>query len=236
MVAAAIGERTRVLTFSDVSNTSGARMPTAALCRVARQRGIHAHVDGAQTFGAAPVSMAELGCDSYSASAQKWLMGPREAGVLYVRSERVPKVWPGVVGSGWGDGVEPAPKGARRFETMGQRNDAILAGLAAAVSFVERIGIERIGARVAELGRSMLEGIGAIGGATLVTPAAPGLSLGVVVARFQGDDGGRLYERLYREFGVIGAPTGGVRLCPHVYNTRADVERAIAAVRRAAAA
>jgi selenocysteine lyase/cysteine desulfurase len=210
-------------------------MPTQALCRVARRRGIHVPVDGAQTFGATPTSMAELGCDSYAASAQKWLMGPREAGVLYVRSDRVAKVWPGIVGSGWGDSVEPGPAGARRFETMGQRNDAILAGLAAAVSFVERIGIERIGARVQELGRMMREGIEAIPGAKLATPAAPGLSLGVVVARFAGDDRGRLYERLYREFGVIGAPTGGLRLCPHVYNTRADLQRALAAVRGAAA-
>jgi selenocysteine lyase/cysteine desulfurase len=228
-VVGAIGDRTRVLAFSDISNTSGTRVPTAALCRAARARGIWTHVDGAQTFGATRVSMREMGCDSYTASGQKWLMGPREIGVLYLRADRIRTVWPGVVGSGWGEGVE-GPAGARRFETMGQRNDATLAGLDAALAFIERIGIERIAARTEALGRRMREGLAAVPGLRLRTPTAPGTSLGVAVAAVPGGDARPLFERLYREFGVIGAPAGGLRFCPHVYNTMADLDRALDAV------
>jgi isopenicillin-N epimerase len=229
----ALTDRTRVLAFSDVSNASGIRMPSVALCRVARERGIYVHIDGAQTCGAARVSMPQLGCDSYTASSQKWLMGPCEAGVLYVRAERIPTIWPGVVGSGWGDKVEPNPKGARKFESLGQRNDAIMAGLAAALDLHDRIGIERVDARVTELGRRLRDGLAGIEGTQLVTPAAPDLYLGVIVTQFTGGVGAKVYDRLYRAHGVIGAPTGGLRLCPHVYNTLADVDRAVEAVRRA---
>ena len=228
----ALTDRTRVLAFSDLSNTSGIRMPSLELCRLARARGIYVHVDGAQTCGAARVSMPELGCDSYSASGQKWLMGPCEVGVLYVRAGRVPEIWPGIVASGWGGKVEPNPKGARKFESMGQRNDALLAGLGAALDFHERIG-DRVAPRVEELGRLLRDGLASIEGAQLVTPAAPELYLGVIVAQFPGGVGSRLYERLYRAHGVIGAPTGGLRLCPHVYTTIADVNRTVEAVRRA---
>ncbi|MGH7554476.1 MAG: aminotransferase class V-fold PLP-dependent enzyme, partial [Longimicrobiales bacterium] len=115
----ALTPRTRVLSFSDVSNSSGLRVPARELCALGRERGIHVHVDGAQTFGALVRDLHALGCDSYSASAHKWFMGPKEAGVLFVRAERVADIWPGVVGVGWGSAAETTARGARKFETLG---------------------------------------------------------------------------------------------------------------------
>ena len=48
----------------------------------------------AQTFGALDINLRDIGCDSYSTSAHKWGMGPLEAGILYVRAERIPQIWP----------------------------------------------------------------------------------------------------------------------------------------------
>ncbi len=226
----AITPRTRVLAFSDVSNTTGVRLPTAELCRIARERGIYTHVDGAQTFGALQVNVGALGCDSYASSAHKWAMGPKEAGVLYVRAERIPELWPGSVGVGWGNGAETTARGARKFETLGQRNDATIAAFGTALEFREQVGAARIEARVLELAAAMKEGLGRIPGARFATSRAPELSAGVIVMRVDGADMRRLYETLYTEHGIAGAPTGGLRFCPHIYNTIADVERAVAAV------
>jgi selenocysteine lyase/cysteine desulfurase len=55
----------------------------------------------------------------------------------------------------------------------------------------------------------------------------------VIVAKVDGVEPQRLFERLYRGYGVAGAATGGLRLCAHVYNTQADVDRVIAAVTQA---
>jgi isopenicillin-N epimerase len=221
--------RTRAVAFSDVSNTTGVRVPVREVCAEARRRGIHSHVDGAQSFGAEPLALHALGCDSYATSAHKWFMGPKEVGVLYVRSDRVGEIWPLAVGVGWGGGAETTVPGARKFETLGQRNDAVFAGLEAAIALHEEIGPDRVGARIRELAGKLKSRLAELG-AELVTSPDPALSGGVVVVRFPGVEASAIHERLYREHGIAGAPTGGLRLCPHVYNTRADVVRALEAV------
>jgi len=227
---------TKVLSFTDVSNTTGQRFPTAELCAAARERGVYTHVDGAQTFGALVRDLHALDCDSYAASAHKWFMGPDEAGVLYVRRDRIPQIWPSVVGIGWGSAAETSADGARKFETLGQRNDATIAAFDAALAFHETIGSAVIEARVLELATALRDRVAALPGANLVTPADPRLRAGVVIARFDAANMGAVYRRLYDEHGIAGASTGGLRLCPHVYNTMADVERAAAAVAESVAA
>jgi isopenicillin-N epimerase len=229
---AALTPRTRVLSFTDISNVTGVRLPARALCALARERGIHAHVDGAQSFGAVRLDLRELGCDSYATSAHKWFMGPKEAGVLFVRAERAAAIWPATVGVGWGDTAETSLRAARRFETLGQRNDATIAGLDAALDFHETIGGATIEARVLALATALKELLARIPGARLVTPVAPEQSGGVVIARFGERDHRALYQRLYAEHGVAGAATGGLRLCPHIYNTLDDVAHAAEAVRK----
>ena len=226
----ALTERTRVVAFSDVSNVSGLRIPAQALCRAARDRGIHAHVDGAQSFGILRLDLHAMGCDSYASSAHKWLMGPKEAGVLYVRAEQIPGLWPGMVGVGWGSGAQTSARGARKLETLGQRSDATVAAFGAALDFQEQIGLERIEMRAIELARALKAGVTRIPGAELLSPSREDVSAAVVIARFEGLESGDVFEALYRDHGIAAAPTGGVRFTPHVYNTMADVERAVAAV------
>jgi isopenicillin-N epimerase len=223
--------RTRAIAFSDVSNVSGLRIPVRELCLAARERRIHTHVDGAQSFGILGLDLHDLGCDTYASSAHKWLMGPKEAGVLYVRAERIPEIWPGMVGVGWGSGADTSARGARKFETLGQRSDATIAAFGTALDFQNAIGRERIEARALDLARAMKEGLTAIPGAELLSPAREEVSAGVVIVRFEGRDSREIFEALYREHGIACAPTGGVRFTPHVYNTMADVERVVGAVR-----
>ncbi len=227
---AALTAKTRVLTFTDVSNTTGVRMPSRELCRMARERGIHAHVDGAQTFGALPLNLRELGCDSYSASAHKWFMGPKEAGLLFLRRERVAEIWPSVVGVGWGDKVETSARGARKFETLGQRDDAAVSAMGTAVDFHHLIGRERIEARIRELAAALKDGLGKLPGARLRTSTKPELSAGVCVVEFAGLEHQKIYEALYAKHGVAGAATGGVRFCPHIYNTLEEIDRTVSAL------
>jgi selenocysteine lyase/cysteine desulfurase len=161
-------------------------MPTRDLCLMARERGIHAHVDGAQTWGALVRDLHDLGCDSYAASAHKWFMGPKEAGILYVREERIPHLAPSIVGVGWGNGVESRARGARRFETLGQRNDAVIAALAPALRLHVLIGPSVIEARILQLAAVLKNGLRNLPGARLVTPEPESLSAGVVIVQFEG--------------------------------------------------
>lgn len=230
----ALTPRTRVLALTHVSNVSGLRLPVRELCDVAHRRGIHVHVDGAQSWGALDVDLRALGCDSYAASAHKWFMGPKEVGLLHVRADRVAAIWPGVVAPSWGGAVEPRPEGARKFESLGQRDDAALAAVGTAAAFLDRLGMRRVEARVAELAALLKAGL-ADAGFDLVTPTAPVLSGGVVIAAVDAARRGAFVDALYTRYGIAGAATGGLRLCPHVYNTREHVTRAVdaaAALRR----
>jgi selenocysteine lyase/cysteine desulfurase len=226
----ALSPRTRVLAVTHVSNVTGIRLPVRELAEIARRRGVYFHVDGAQSWGALRLDLRQLGCDSYSASAHKWFMGPKEAGILYVRAERVAEIWPNTVAPGWGDDADPDVKGARKFESLGQRDDACLAALETTAEFHEAIGRARVEARVLELARMLKEGLLAAG-AKLVTPLEAELSAGVCVMEAPAAAREALVDRLYYEHGIAGAATGGLRLCPHVYNTREHIDRAIRAVR-----
>ena len=223
-------DNTRVLAITHVSNVSGIKLPVKELTRIARERGIHVHLDGAQTWGAMAMDLRDLEVDTYSASAHKWYMGPKEVGLLYVRESRIAEIWPSVVAPGWGNGPETSLAGARKFESLGQRDDAALAGLGVAAGIHDTIGPERIEQRIAQLAQHLKQGI-ADAGLKLLTPMAPEFSHGVCITNLDPAQRGEIVDRLYREHGIAGAATGGLRLCPTVYNTVEHVDRAVAAVK-----
>ncbi len=223
-------DRTRVLAITHVSNVSGIRLPVAELVQAAKARGIYVHVDGAQTWGAMALDLAALGMDSFTASAHKWYMGPREVGLLYIRSDQHSRIWPGVVASGWGTGAQTRQTGARKFESLGQRDDAALAALSVAARIHDSIGAARVEQRIVQLSQHLKSGVADLG-LSLVTPMEPSLSFGVVVVQTPDGQGGPLSNRLYEQFGIAGAGTGGLRLCPGIYNTLAHVDRAVAGIK-----
>ena len=68
----AITSKTKLISFSHISNTSGIALPAKAICAVAKEKGILTLVDGAQSFGMMDLDLKELGCDFYTASTHKW--------------------------------------------------------------------------------------------------------------------------------------------------------------------
>jgi len=221
---------TRVLALTHVSNVSGVRLPVRQLCEAAQHRGIFVHVDGAQSWGALHVNLRELNCDSYSASAHKWLLGPKEVGILFVRHERIGEIWPNVVAPGWGNRVQPEVSGARKFESLGQRDDAALVAIATAIDFHLAIGPDRVEARMLDLANSLMGSLKEAG-IEVLTPLDSTHSAGVCVINVPLAKREEIYNKLYVEHGIAGASTGGLRLCPHVYNTREHIERATRAVK-----
>ena len=95
-VATAVSERTKLVAASHVSWVNGKLLDTEAI----RKTGVPLLLDGAQGVGAVPVDVAELGCDFYAGSGQKWMCGPEGSGCLYVSPERLDDLtipWPSYV-------------------------------------------------------------------------------------------------------------------------------------------
>jgi selenocysteine lyase/cysteine desulfurase len=225
----ALSTRTRVLAFSHVSNTTGVAAPAKQLCAAARERGILTLVDGAQTFGAIRVNMHEMGCDFYTGSSHKWFVGPKEAGILYVRRDQVDSLWPSDVGVGWTSALE---HGAQKFENLGQRDDAAVSAMGTAAEFHQTIGIDQVEARVRALSARMHEAVAdRFPTARFATPHDPELSAGVVVFAIPGVPSGELFENLYRHHNVACAPRGDdIRFSPHIYNSMEEIDRAVHAI------
>jgi len=228
----ALTPRTRVLAFSHVTNTAGDLLPAAELCRVARDRGVLTLVDGAQTFGVLAVRPAEMGADFYTGSGHKWLCGPKETGVLYVRRDVRDRLLPSVVS------LYAGRVGASRaLEAMGQRDEPALAALGDAVRFQTGIGREGIEARARALAQALMAGLRGLDGVTLWTHPDPERSAAVVSFRPAGLDVSRLAAALHERDGIVCATRGGddrpgIRLSPHLYTSMAEVDRAVAAVGR----
>ena len=229
---AAMTGRTQVLAFSHVSNSSGVGIPARELCRMARERGILTLVDGAQTFGALDLDLHDMGCDFFTGSSHKWFMGPKEAGLMFVREENQERLWPTHVGVGW-EGAEA--NGAQKFENMGQRDDAAVVSMATGAAFHEAIGPAAVQERVRELAFALKGALAeAVPGVRFHTPRAPELSAGVVVFALPGVTHRDVFNAVYQEHAIgcaaMGGEFDGIRLSPHIYNTLAEVDAVVAAI------
>jgi L-cysteine/cystine lyase len=159
-IEAEITGRTRLVALSHVTWTTGRVLPIRELTG----RGIPVLVDGAQGAGAIPVDVGELGCDYYTVSGQKWLLGPDGTGALYVRPGVIDDLWVPFPSYFSQQGYDetgafvPAP-GAARFEP-GTLAAPSLVGLAAALQLAEEIGDERfaVARTMAERCRDLLDG------------------------------------------------------------------------------
>ena len=229
----AITPRTRVIAITHLTSTTGILYPAREIAALARRRGIYMHLDGAQTFGAMDVNLKEIGCDSYSTSAHKWLMGPLEAGLLYVRAERIHEIWPSIVTAGWADNL----KGARKFEVFGQRDDPRVVALEAAIDFINMIGIRAAEERMRALATRAKSQLRELGSVQLKTNMEPELSGGVIKFKMKKMPTMQAYNTLWERHrvAIASTPTGeaeGLRFSPHIYNSMEEIDRAVAAVRQ----
>jgi selenocysteine lyase/cysteine desulfurase len=114
---------------------------------------------------------------------------------------------------------------------MGQRDDSALAAIGPMADVHAAIGYGEVEARMMDLATRLKEGLAAAG-AKLITPMDRKLSAGVVIMEVPGANRQKLVDGLYSDHGIAGATTGGLRLCPHIYNTEEHVDRAIEGVKK----
>ena len=228
-MASALGPATKVLAFTHVTNSFGTRFPAKELCGIARERGILTLVDGAQSFGVLDLDLRDMGCDFFSGSSHKWLMGPKEASVLYMRSDAQARMAPSEVG------VIGGRVGASRvYERLGQRDDPAIMALGEAVAFHTRIGKDRIEKQSLGLATTLKGELMKIPGVHMYSPTAPEISSAVVTFRPGEADIRQLNADLYEQHRIAcatrGGDTAGFRFSPHIYNSERQVEKVVGAI------
>ncbi|MGQ0646074.1 MAG: aminotransferase class V-fold PLP-dependent enzyme [Gemmatimonadaceae bacterium] len=232
----AITTRTRLIGFTHLTSNSGDLFPAAEICAMARQNGVLTLLDGAQTFGGLNVDLSKIKPDFFTGSAHKWPCGPKECGVLYVRTDVHDRIWPSMIGLYAG-----AVGISRKLEGMGQRDDARLVALAESLRFREAIGRQVIEDRVRHLAQALIAGFRNMNGVKLWTDAAPDRSASIVVIQPASLDPRKLGTALTEKEKIVctvraGQDRPGLRFAPHLYNTMEDIERTVGAIGKYVAA
>ncbi len=226
------GPRTKVLALSHQTNLGGIIAPVNEIGRFCRSRNIWFHVDAAQTFGWMKLDVAAIGCDSLAASTHKWMMGPIGGGVLYVRKERIAELDPLMLSVDYYHSGERDAVDGQSFEYLGQRPDAMLPGLLAALDERDALGgdagIEKIARANAALMRQKLSAKGV----KVLGSGDPALWGTVLAADVKGlpDSAKMLYgKKLAGSITHVG-DKALLRISPHVYNTADELDRVAALV------
>lgn len=235
-----VSDRTRVLTFTHVSNVAGSVTDVEMLVSLARKVGAITVLDACQSVPHMPVDVKKLGVDFAAFSAHK-MLAPTGIGALYGRNELLEAMPPFLTGGSMITKVTmneaqwmPAPI---KFEAGTQRVSQAVAW-AAAVRYLEHLGMDQVHAWEAHLGQLLAEGIAEIPGIRLIGAAAGQPRAGLAAFHVEGvhpHDVGQLLDEkgiavrvghhcaqpLHRALGL----TASTRASGYIYNTTEDVER-----------
>ncbi|HEX9771930.1 MAG TPA: cysteine desulfurase [Steroidobacteraceae bacterium] len=169
-----LSERTRLLALAHVSNALGTVVPVERYIQEARKRGIAVLLDGAQAVPHMKVDVQALDCDFYCFSGHK-MCGPTGIGVLYGREALLAAMPPW---QGGGDMILAVSfertvynELPHKFEA-GTPHIAGAIGLAAAVDYLEGLGLDRVAVAEHELLTHATRRLGEIPGITIVGTAA----------------------------------------------------------------
>lgn len=251
-VEALLRPNTRLVVMTHASNVIGTVQPVAEIARRCAARGVPLVVDAAQSAGQVPIDMAAMGVGALAFTGHKSLYGPSGIGGLVV----MPSLDIATSRFG-GTGMESASLTHTQSYPLrleaGTLNLLGVLGLGEGLAFVEQEGVEAIHAREAALLARLRDGLAAIGGVTLYR-AEGDLSgrVGVLACNVRGvhpQDVGAILDGDYdiavrvgvhcaplvhRDLGTI--DRGAVRFSLGAFNTEADVDAAIEAMRAIAEA
>ena len=141
-----IGKKTKIVAFTHVSNVLGTVNPAKEIIAAAKEAGAVTVVDAAQSVPHMPLSVKDLGCDFLCFSAHK-MLGPTGIGVLYGREDRLEKMEPSIYG---GDMISEVTFEDAKWNELpwkfeaGTPNMAGAVGLTAAISYLQKAGMENI--------------------------------------------------------------------------------------------
>jgi isopenicillin-N epimerase len=223
--------RTRLILVCHITNLTGQIFPIKEICRMARARGIEVVVDGAHAFGHFDFKLEDIDCDIYGGNLHKWMMAPIGTGFLYVKKEKIQKIWPLF------PSADPLGDDIRKFEAVGTQQEALWAAVPEAIAFHEGIGAKNKEERLRYLREYWREGIKDLPGFRFLTSLDPRQSCGIGTFCIEGADNAKLASFLYDKYKIITTtiklPEGPtvIRVTPSIYSTLHELDIFIRGVR-----
>jgi len=229
----AITPRTKVLHVTHIINWVGQIMPVRKICDMAKKRGIEVVVDGAHTFGLLDYKIPDLNCDYFGTSLHKFLSAPVGSGMMWIKKEKISKIWPLVCNS------EPQGSNIRKFETLGTRSFCIEQAIGEAINFQEAVGTRRKQERIHFLKKYWAEKAAKIPGVKIHTSLKPEYSCAIAGVSVEGLKPGEVDKQLIEKYkihtvGIEWENISCVRVTPHVYTKLEHLDRLVEALEKIA--
>jgi selenocysteine lyase/cysteine desulfurase len=231
----AIDDRTQVVSLTHVCFRNGSKLDIPALVHLAHRRGALVLVDSYQALGTMSIDVRALGVDFHTGGVLKYLLSSAGLAYLYVRGDLIQKIKPTSIG--WFSqenifAMDPTSNRlsptARRFESGTPPIPNIYAALAG-LNLIKQVGLDRIEAHIRDLTDALIEGA-MRAGFNVVTPVEPKRRGALITLK--SNDVTQLVKRLAAQGIVTSSRDHNLRLSPHLYNTHADVEAVIAALKK----
>lgn len=247
---AAVTPGTKMVICTNGSNLTGNYIPLEPVGRIARKNGALFVVDASQTAGVFPIDVKEMGIDVLCFTGHKGLLGPQGTGGMYVRE---------------GLSIRPLKSGGTGVQTYsktqpaemptaleaGTLNGHGIAGLHAAMQYLEETGVDHIRAREQDLMWRFYEGVKDIPGIKVYGDFSTKERCAIVALNIGDYDSSEVSDELLTEYSISTRPgghcaplmhealgtaeQGAVRFSFSHYNTDEEVDAAVKAVRELAA-
>src|SRR5881628_1907743 len=219
-----ITNRTRLILISHEINITGQITPVKAVCELARARGIETIVDGAHSFAQFHFKQSDLGCDYFGTSLHKWLYAAKGTGMLYVKRDKIEKIWPLMAAEA------KQASDIRKFEEIGTHSAAPKLAIGEALLFHNGIGGKRKEARLRYLSRYWMNRLKDVPKIHFNTSFDPDQSCAIANVHIEGTSPEAVTKYLFDKHHIFAVPImheefQGLRITPNVYTTIEELNR-----------
>lgn len=222
--------RTKIVHVTHLINWSGQILPIRRIADEAHKKNIEVIGDGAHTLAHFQFKVPDLGCDYFASSLHKWMSAPFGSGLLYIRKDKIRKVWALLSNN------EPDGPDIRKFESLGTRSFASEMAIGAAADFHNVIGPKRKEDRLRFLKDYWVDQVKQWPGISFNQPdtrhQACAIASIVVKNKKPEEVSGELFNKhKIHTVAINWENIHGVRVTPNVYSNKSDLDKLVRAIK-----
>lgn len=222
--ARAVTPKTKLILVSHQINLTGQIMPVRKVCEMARSKGIETIVDGAHAFAQFDFKRDDLQCDYYGTSLHKWLYAPKGTGMLYVKKDKIGKIWALMASEGRNK------NDIRKFEEIGTHSAAMRLAIGEAILYHNAIGAKRKEERLRHLSRYWMNKLKDIPKIGFNTSFDAVQSCAIANVKIEGIDPVAIGSYLMSKHHIFTTPIvheefKGIRITPNIYTAPWELDR-----------
>jgi selenocysteine lyase/cysteine desulfurase len=221
--------RTKLVHITHLINWNGQVLPAKKIADAANIRGIESLIDGAHSFAHLDFKIPDLGGDYFGTSLHKWLSAPFGSGLLWVKKDKISKLWP-LFAAPESDSAD-----IRKFENLGTRSFPIEHAIGEAIDFQALMGNRRKQERLWFLKNYWSSRVNTLPGVRIGTPVGADWSGAIGLLQIEGKTPAEISGALFKDYRIHTVAIEwenikGVRITPHVYTSLKDLDLLVEAI------